>query len=484
MNYNKINLFIIGLFILIPVLLFGQENFDKKRIYPIPVGDKAGYIDYRGQIVIPPKYYHTRAFDPDNRAAIVSTGIKDSIKRKDGIIDLQGNILVPIIYHSLKRIETIKDAYGDLYLASIDKKYGVINLENQIIIPLEYDYVTPETDYFIVKKEGKVGVLNLLNEVVLSLEYDKIHQHTWAYDGFLVKGANGKWALYEEDGKQLCDPIFDDRNIEFTPSYINGSSNGKPLTIDYYGMVHPDLDFKLQDFYENKYSVAETKEGLFGLINDNFNWVIQPQYESLMFNEYQLVLFKEAGKWGAMTLSGDILLEPKYKGILQVSETIFGLSVDDTGYRMFDLVNKNWLKTQKYYDIDGYDEFGIIGVNINPDPFADGTWGLLDFQGEVLSEPANYGYFDEEDAFYMYGPEDRNASGIYSPKERKILIPPIFDLVYYKRNTLIKVYYWVEDENDKVAYLNHQGAVIWAEPGFEVEQLIEDFYTKNPQYAK
>lgn len=289
MNCNKIYGFTLWILLLIPTILVGQENFDKKRIYPAPVGDKAGYIDYKGRFVIPPIYYHTRAFDPDNRAAIVST------KKLDGIIDLQGNFLVPMVYNSLKPCETLEGTHLYLYIATIDKKYGVINLQNQIIIPFEYDHICSGVNCFIVKKDGVEGVLNLSNEIIIDLEHKEIHQPSHKYWGFIAKGTNNKWALFEEDGKQICNPIFDDRNIEFTPSYINGPSNKESLTIDYDGMVYPNFNFRVFGFYDNHYSIVKTKDDLYGLINDNFNWVIKPKYEDLVFDHDQTVLFKEEG---------------------------------------------------------------------------------------------------------------------------------------------------------------------------------------------
>lgn len=479
MNYNKNYNLIAWVLLLLPAILFGQEDFDKNRIYPAPVGDKAGYIDYTGQFVIPPIYYQTRSFDPDNRAAIVST------ETLDGIIDLQGNFLVPMVYNSLKRCKTLKGAYGYYYIASIDKKYGVINLENQIIIPFEYDYIRSESNCFIVKKDGLEGVLNLSNEVILHLEHKEVYQSPYNYLGFIAKGTNNKWALFEEDGKQICNPIFDDRNIDFTPSYINGSSNGESLTIDYYGMVYPNFDFNVFGFYDDNYSIVKTKNELYGLINDNFNWVVKPQYEDLTFNDFQTILFKEEGKWGAMSLSGETLLLSKYEGIIQAGETIFGLSMDDSGYRLYDLANNKWLTTEKYYHVDGDEETGLIEVNLDPDPYSDGIWGMLNFQGEMILEPDHYMYYIENsDIVEVFGPEDDNSTGIYSLEKHRMLIPPVFDLIYYEHNHLIEVNYWMEDSRDKIAYLNHQGEVVWTESDFDVQQLMDDFYIKNPKYGK
>jgi hypothetical protein len=481
MNYNKIYQFIITILILVPIILFGQEKFDKNRIYPAPVGDKAGYIDYTGQFVIAPMYSRTRDFDPDNRAAIVSK------ETKSGIIDLQGEILVPIVYHSLRRIKTMKDTDGYLYIANIDDKYGVINLRNQIVIPLEYDYINPETEFFIVRKDRKVGVLNLSNEVIIDLEYGEIHQHTWEYDGFLVKGANDKWALFEKDGKQLCNPIFDNRIIAFTASYINGFSKEKSITIDYYGMVHPKLDFDVFGF-EKGHSIVQTKDDLYGLIDEDFNFILEPLYEDLLYNENiednTILLFREKGKWGIMNLNGTVLFLPECKGIIQVSKTIFGLSLDDTGYRLFDLSKNQWMITQKYYDIVGDEEAGIIEVNTNPDQYWNGIWGLLNFEGETILEPAKYSYYVENDVLNMSSWEDRNSWGFYSLEKEKLLIPPIFDLTYYETNHLIKVYYWIDASKDYVAYFNHEGEIVWAESGSDIQQRIDDFYKKNPQYAK
>jgi hypothetical protein len=485
MKYTKTHLFIVGLFFLLPFILFGQDQLDKNRIYPAPVGGKAGYIDYTGQFVIPPIYHQTRSFCPDNRAAIVST------KLHDGIIGLKGELLVPMIYSSLSRIKTMKDAYGYLYLASKGDKYGVINLANEVIIPFEYDHINPEVDYFMVKKDGKVGVLNLSNEVVLPLEYEAINQNLQRYAGFRVQEYNDKWALFDEMGKQVCDPIFDDLNIEITAFYINGRSEGKNITIDYYGMVHPNFDFNVSGFNQRAYSIVKTKEQLYGLIDVNYNWIIEPKYEGLFYDtdieNNQIILFKENNKWGIMDVNGAVLLLPECKDIIQISSTIFGLSLDDKGYRLFDLPSNRWITTEEYYYIYGVEE-GVIEINVSEDQYADDIWGLLNFEGEMVLEPDSYFYiyiYIEPNVFELYGQEDDNSTGIYNTAQKKLLIPPIFDLVYYEPNHLVEVNYLIDDDSRyKVAYLDRQGNVIWTEPDFEVQKLMDAFYEKHPRYAK
>jgi len=131
-------------------------------------GDKYGYVNDTGEIVIPIKY----EFNP-------SIWIQSKFKNgyasyyqngKLGIIDTSGKKIFPAIFEDVGQ-------YVEEGLVAVKKrgKWGYSNQSLRLIIPYEYEETrSSENAKGIVKKDGMYGILNEKEEILLPIEYDKI----------------------------------------------------------------------------------------------------------------------------------------------------------------------------------------------------------------------------------------------------------------------------------------------------------------------
>ena len=205
---------------------------------------KYGLIDAEGNVKIPFIYDEGLYFDRNDF----------SIAKKNnrfGIINLNNVELTPISYLSLYPIfdqwdekpndsanyfvaksfngpkiidlnnKTVLSGYDSIdpifndhfkFIVQKNKKFGIIDLKNIIILPIEYDKISNWTEYgprhskFIVKNK-KTGLIDHESfKVTIPPVYDKFLY----LNGLIFAKKNGKEGIITEDGKVLCDFIYDE----------------------------------------------------------------------------------------------------------------------------------------------------------------------------------------------------------------------------------------------------------------------------------
>lgn len=116
------------------------ENFLSKKdsIVPVAINDKFGYINIKGQEVIPLIYEFAGRFSSDGIAPVVKNG-------KLGFINYDGDTIIDFIY---------------------DPKYKIENGKIQLLDCFWFDNITA------VCKEGKWGLINSIGEEVCQFIFD------------------------------------------------------------------------------------------------------------------------------------------------------------------------------------------------------------------------------------------------------------------------------------------------------------------------
>jgi len=153
---------------------------------------KVGYINGRGQVVIPLK------FDTYTNSVVEGTFVgniaKVAAKGKYGIIDKTGKVILPI---SIVKMGSV----GTLIATEKAGKWGYIDLANQWKIPPTYEFAETFKDGLgIVQNLTVFGAISAAGTVVIPIEFtaisrlDKTHYN-------VIKGA--KNGIYSNTGKLL-----------------------------------------------------------------------------------------------------------------------------------------------------------------------------------------------------------------------------------------------------------------------------------------
>jgi hypothetical protein len=129
---------------------------------------------------------------------------------------------------------------------------------------------------------------------------------------YAIAGFGGKFGCITRSGSWEIEPQFQDPYINC--ALVMKLANAKP------GAVHPGgtppIDPRIQKlaalapgFYAVKVA------GKFGVINETWDWVIEPRWQSYgMFFNNGLVAAKFEDKWGFIDASGALIVDDNYDG--------------------------------------------------------------------------------------------------------------------------------------------------------------------------
>jgi hypothetical protein len=240
------------------------EDLVREGLIAIKVGDKYGFVDKSGKVVISPKY----------DAVIPFVGGIAAVKRdgKWGFVDKTGKEIVPptyeypvIDYDYLKMgyLPVVKKAgkystpFGgeydflvhvdsNLFLAKKGGKWGLIDKKNREVLSFKYDKLFHlHKDLFVYSERDKYGVISLKRGVIVQPRYDKIF---YAGEGIIGLVLNNKVGFMDTSGNIIFQPKYD----SLASGFINGfalmynkgkpyilSKDGKEVEIKYSGwLVH------------------------------------------------------------------------------------------------------------------------------------------------------------------------------------------------------------------------------------------------------
>jgi len=134
-----------------------------------------GIIDKNGEIILPTIYNSFSRKNTDDDYIIITQTDYSSFTLKMGVINSVGEIIIPCVYDDIDWNFTekyIKVKYNNLY--------GIINFNDRIIIPIKYEHISVQRHnnkyYFVIedKNTKKTGLLNERQEIVIPFNYDWI----------------------------------------------------------------------------------------------------------------------------------------------------------------------------------------------------------------------------------------------------------------------------------------------------------------------
>ena len=270
--------------------------------------------------------YTDISFDPNNNLLIVQ---KDQAQ---GVVDLEGNNIVPIDYDSIiiggkyidaqKGEETVVfDSNGnnlntdilsynqvsDLAIV-IDKNnnYNIVDSSGNKKLKENYTYIEYfNNNYFIVTKDGKTGVINGNGNVVINLEYDAIQA---------IDGTNVLQAIKTNENR--TDIIDSNMNIH------EGIVNANVVKKDNYIKVYSETEMKYYDLsgneitykslYPNNTLYASTNNGKWGLVDSNGEVVVNYDYDMVTEQNGNVFGVKKDGVWQVIDINGKLVSDNKY----------------------------------------------------------------------------------------------------------------------------------------------------------------------------
>ena len=258
----------------------------------VKIGDKWGYINAEGEVVIEPKFDSAWSFSE----GLAVVGIGDS-SGKYGYINPEGEIVIKPQFGSARRFS---EGLAGVKIGSIFSKWGYINAAGEVVIEPQFDEAKDFSEGLAGVKigrsyMGKWGYINAKGEYVIEPQF---------YDAYSSQESNGRTITKYVDNAWY-----------FSEGLVRVMIGDKWGYIDREGKIVIDPQFDLAFSFNNGLALVRKNDKKKGYINTEGEFVIEPQvdppfYISTLSNG--LAVLKIDDKHGYINAKGEVVIEPRF----------------------------------------------------------------------------------------------------------------------------------------------------------------------------
>lgn len=174
---------------------FERADFFRDERANVTIDGKDGLIDTEGNMIVPCQYFNLR----DIATGIYSCSRTDESGAPQTVIDGNGKVIVP---ESSSRFSCID--LCSAFVEEADGKQGLRNKDGELIIPCEYDKISNNWGWIELTKGGNKGIANAEGKIILPIEYSEVYLGLSNQSMILAKAK--KWQAFGLDGTLIEAP--------------------------------------------------------------------------------------------------------------------------------------------------------------------------------------------------------------------------------------------------------------------------------------
>ncbi|MFB5651780.1 WG repeat-containing protein [Leptospira wolffii] len=312
----------------------------------VQIGGKWGFINTKGQLVIPAEFDAVGPFSELGFARIEShrTGYSPYV----GIIDRKGTKVLEPKHQNI--FWQSNNKFFDAYSAEPSNSHcGILRYDGSLALPFEYDRCNWNQDlnygsvrsgenhlllfanrtgklesfpfddvegkigeFLSVKNKDRFGLVNGFGETILPAQYSKIVISDLEGKQKIFALSSNRTDIFDFDGKQFASlPAGLISCRERICLYKNAKGRMEFTSLDSPGSHSKEFEH-IGEFREGLARFLEN--GKWGFLDANQKVLIPPKYSSVGDFSEDLVWFKdEAGKFGYMNRKGEIVIPPNFR---------------------------------------------------------------------------------------------------------------------------------------------------------------------------
>ena len=382
----------------------------KDGVYLVHRDNKTGIISEKGDIIVDVEFDTIKIISPIDTQEKFYLCTKQG---RNGLYNSEGKELLPTEY---KHIQFI--GYDLLTVQGIDGKFKLFDKKGKCVNDIvldeiclfgdrnksNYGYneskVIEDALYTIVKKEGLYGAINAFGELVLPTRYKELHcvnKNVFYGDFHYIDSHGRRVAFLDDEIVFIADDydsavLLENGLILVARDRLYGCINKKGdviIPIQYQKMSCSGNLFAAS-IYDEK--IKTRKYGVLNILNKEVV-PLNNTYEDIKI-ENGLILYRVGRFWGAFTLYGKLICEPKYSHIKPLTEYLIKVGIDysigwnnssETYWGVINVDGEELLTIDRYKAkqticdrlFNGFIEYYVDGNRI----------GYLDITGRVVLKP-------------------------------------------------------------------------------------------------
>ena len=317
--------------IAIPAMYARAEYFsDGLALAQLTDTSKIGYINTENKFVIEPKYVFAESFYQGYANVFASKkfySMKNGNVNSDkvGVIDTNGNQIIPPIYESI----SLKKS-GGVFRVSIGEKHGLIDTTGTVILPVENKKVDDFYDGIarVEKTVGLYGLVNIKGKWLLPAVYTEVYALN-SKTGYYAK-KDGQYSVYDNNMKLIIQADTA-KAIKTSKKNIVFVFENSVKIFDISGKLiktikQENIDLYGTSFYSNEDSLKVPYFKaiyLYNLQTKTQQKIIADQISD--FNEEGIFIAEKSGKYNFYDYTGKKLYNKSFDRVTNFSDGICAL---------------------------------------------------------------------------------------------------------------------------------------------------------------
>lgn len=237
---------------------------------------------------------------------------------------------------TLPLLEDASPKFGDLLGVTIEGNANFINAKGAKYLDSTEQYDKTWSflgGYALIEYDGKFGYVNSKFDLVLK---DYLDATNFTSGVAAVKTDNG-WQIINTAGKPINEKFYQEVKydecrlcsmngrifVNEGNGYILLSTEGEQISENVYEDVKP--------FFDGKYAAAK-QGGLWGYINTDGIWVVEPQFEDAQSFGDDLGAVCIDGKWGFVNEKGRVIIDAQFDGAKHLNSGVVPVKQGDLWY--------------------------------------------------------------------------------------------------------------------------------------------------------